>query len=243
MLRIITIVFIFLFSNVYSLTTQNHDFINIKIENNKLKQENSNLKNKLKLHFDSLAKMKNENILFKKLISSDFKNLEITLKQKNDNLNNLLNQYKINETNFNDTLTLYYWISLIGFALLIAFGIYKATGIYKLKKEVDSYKEENLNPMIETIKARQEAIVVTQTSIINSLSSLNHYENKIQDIYKITEDERIGIMTKLTPLEENLGTLIQILKEKNVLEDADIEININDNLTNDNNNQSSEFLE
>jgi hypothetical protein len=244
MLKIIIIVFIFLLSNSYAKTTEFIELTNLKIENNKLIQENTHLKTKSKLYFNGLDKTKNENILFKKLIYSDFKNLEITLKQKNENLNNLLNQYKINEANFNKTLTLYYWISLIGFGLLVAFGMYKASGIYKLKKEVDSYKEENLYPIMEAIKIRQDTIKTISNSVLSRLNNLNNYENKIKEIYKITDNDRIKMESKIIALESHLETLVQVLKNKKVIkEDIDIEINETNNQTDKDTNPSSGLLE
>lgn len=231
MLRIFTIVFIILLSNGYSKTIQNVELINLKIENNKLIQENSDLKNQIKSHFNTANEMKNENILFKKLISSDFKNLETTLKQKNDNLNALTNQYKLNENNFNRTLSLYYYISILGFILLIAFGIYKSSGIYKLKKEVDLYKNENIDPFLDAIKARQETVTITQTNIINSLNSIEGYENKIAEIYKTTDNDRIRIETDLVASKSDLENLIKLLIDKNIIEITDINLNeeINEN--------------
>lgn len=240
MIKILTIIFIFLLSNGYSITAQNTELINIKIENNKLIQENRDLKNEIKIHFDTLNEIKSENNVFKTLISSDFKNLETTLTQKNNNLNSLIEQYKINESNFNSTLNLYYYISLIGFVLLVAFGIYKSTGIYKLKQEVDVYKNENLDPIMEAIKARQEAVIITQTSITNSLSSINDYENKITDIYKNTDEDRIRIETDLVVYKSEIENLIKILIDKDIIDKKDIKLS---EKTNENDEQANGLLE
>jgi hypothetical protein len=240
MLRILTIVFIILLSNGYSKTTQNIELINLKIENYKLTQENSDLKNQIKSHFNTLTEMKNENILFEKLISSDFKNLETTLTQKNNNLNNLIEQYKLNESNFNSTLSLYYYISIIGFVLLVMFGIYKATGIYKLKQEVEVYKNENIDPIMEAIKARQDAVSITQTSIINSLSNIEDYENKIADIYKTTDDDRIRIETDLVAFKSDYENLIKLLILKDIIKNTDISLSEE---TNENDEQTNGLLE
>ena len=140
------------------------------------------------------------------------------LQIKSDYLDDLKTQIKLNLENFNSNLDLFYWLAFIAFILIIILGLYKNYKLYNVENDIDEYKKENLNPLIDTINNSNKQIKNTisniELDIDNKSKIINNYESKIKEVFNGTDSDRINLEKQIIELQEELERIVTFLKSE-----------------------------
>lgn len=233
-MKVMFILFLFLL-NIYGNDNYNDCCCEILKCQNKISSDNNdNLNEKISLLKDKVNQ-NNQNV------EDKLNNFDTKIQMKITYFDDLKKQIKDNLENFNSNLDLFYWLILIAFVLIVSLGLYKNYKIHEIKDDLEEYKKENLNPIIDTIKLTnvqiQNSVDTIQNEINNKTKTISSYENKMKELYTSTDKDKQDLEKRILKLEDNLDIMKAILASHN------INVQFNENETDQVSNNDNELLE